>query len=329
MLFEPGPLTPFTDAEFPQPGVPLDLVSLVAPTVDLAAAGDVGIGAAQLAIGQQLDSPLETDGAADLMGAIAAHGAQPADVDPEIGGIVDQTAGGEQTIDAEHTEVTRDLAGANVPGDPPPLDPAIADPLHPPGFDDQVIAWYRELLFRDPSPQEIDAHRDNPAGLPGVYVAIITSQEYRDKHPLELFPGVPAPGPAPGPGPGPGPGPAPPPTGDPFADAVIALYVELLGRVPSSSEIDSHRGNPGGIDGVRQAILDSDEYKALHGGGGTPPPPSTPCPGLDTDPYAQGVIDLYLQYYQRCPSQGEIDAHRGNPEGLAGVEALLRQSLGL
>jgi hypothetical protein len=56
-------------------------------------------------------------------------------------------------------------------------------------------------------------------------------------------------------------------TGDPFADAVIALYLQMLDRVPSAEEIDSHRGNPNGIEGVREAILESDEYRQKHAGG--------------------------------------------------------------
>jgi hypothetical protein len=67
------------------------------------------------------------------------------------------------------------------------------------------------------------------------------------------------------PGAGGGAGPAVPVV-DAFAQAVVALYAELLDRTPSADEIAIHRGNPGGLAGVRQTILDSDEYRSLHGG---------------------------------------------------------------
>jgi hypothetical protein len=55
-------------------------------------------------------------------------------------------------------------------------------------------------------------------------------------------------------------------SGDPFADAVRALYASMLNRDPSPDEIEIHRGNPGGIDGVRETILHSAEYRQLHRG---------------------------------------------------------------
>lgn len=51
---------------------------------------------------------------------------------------------------------------------------------------------------------------------------------------------------------------------DAFADNVQAFYLDLLGRSAGADEIDAHRGNPGGLEGVRQTILNSDEYRALH-----------------------------------------------------------------
>jgi hypothetical protein len=64
----------------------------------------------------------------------------------------------------------------------------------------------------------------------------------------------------------PHPDPAPSESGDPFTDAVRALYASMLNRDPSPDEIEIHRGNPGGIEGVRETILHSAEYRQLHGG---------------------------------------------------------------
>lgn len=55
---------------------------------------------------------------------------------------------------------------------------------------------------------------------------------------------------------------------DPFARQVIALYQEFLLRTPGDDEIEAHRGNPGGIAGVREVILSSDEYRQRIEGGG-------------------------------------------------------------
>lgn len=62
--------------------------------------------------------------------------------------------------------------------DNPPAPPPSADDA----FAAQVRAWYHDMLFRDPSAGEIDAHRGNPSGLQGVYDTIIGSAEYKAKH---------------------------------------------------------------------------------------------------------------------------------------------------
>ena len=49
---------------------------------------------------------------------------------------------------------------------------------------------------------------------------------------------------------------------DAFAQGVIALYQDLLGRTPGPAEIQAHRGNPDGLEGVRATILGSAEYQA-------------------------------------------------------------------
>lgn len=52
--------------------------------------------------------------------------------------------------------------------------------------------------------------------------------------------------------------------GDAFAQQVLAWYHEHLGRRPGAAEIDGHRGNPGGLEGVLAAILGSQEYRDMH-----------------------------------------------------------------
>lgn len=55
------------------------------------------------------------------------------------------------------------------------------------------------------------------------------------------------------------------------------------------------------------------------GGGGYTPAPQS-------DPFADQLNALYQQYYGRPASSAELDVHRGNPGGLAAVEALLKAS---
>ncbi len=57
------------------------------------------------------------------------------------------------------------------------------------------------------------------------------------------------------------PGPSPTDTSD-FAKLVTGWYQQLLGRSPSAAEIQAHRGNPSGLDGVYGVIARSPEAAA-------------------------------------------------------------------
>jgi len=91
-------------------------------------------------------------------------------------------------------------------------------------------------------------------------------------------------------------------TGDPASPSdldnqIVALYQQYLGRTPSQDEINGMRGNPGGIEGVRQTILESPEYTTRPAtsfgdpnaktpppsNGGAPPPSGAPPPNLQND----------------------------------------------
>lgn len=87
------------------------------------------------------------------------------------------------------------------------------------------------------------------------------------------------------------PGNAPPgggayPYDDQFAKIVTEYYQKYLGRTPSSEEILSHWGNPGGPPAVTKLIQESQEakdYKAKQNQGG----------GGNTDPVKQAVLDAF------------------------------------
>jgi hypothetical protein len=67
--------------------------------------------------------------------------------------------------------------------------------------------------------------------------------------------------------------PAPASAEDTFAQQVTTWYQQYLGRTPSAQEIESHRGNPGGLAAVEQVIK-----KAA----GTPAEPNAPKPSGNT-----------------------------------------------
>lgn len=78
---------------------------------------------------------------------------------------------------------------------------------------------------------------------------------------------------------------------DTFAEQLTALYQDMLGRSPTSAEVESHRGNPGGIEGVRQTIVGSPEYQERQPGKpGPTPPPTAPPPTGGPAPPPPGVI---------------------------------------
>jgi hypothetical protein len=64
-----------------------------------------------------------------------------------------------------------------------------------------------------------------------------------------------------------------------------------------------------------------------NGGGASEAGPVRPAastnPAYDQNVFNQGVSDLYQKYYWRDPTQQELEAHRGNPNGLQGVESML------
>jgi hypothetical protein len=73
------------------------------------------------------------------------------------------------------------------------------------------------------------------------------------------------------------------PSADTFADQVVAAYWKFLGRGPTSGEVESHRGNPGGLPAVLSLIQSSDEAKA-YAAAHAPAPPPGPNPPMNPGP---------------------------------------------
>ena len=93
-------------------------------------------------------------------------------------------------------------------------------------------------------------------------------------------------------------------------ELVKAYYERFLGRTPSEEEVD--RQAAGGYQGewrhrIHNGILNSPEY--VYG---------------DNSAESQ-IRALYQKYYNRAPSNEELMAGKGNPNGPAGVENLLLQ----
>lgn len=94
------------------------------------------------------------------------------------------------------------------------------------------------------------------------------------------------------------------PVGDPFADQLTALYAEF-GRTPTPQEIESHRGNPGGLDAIRK-LLEHDQPAPTPtvtggGGGGTG---GYDGGGNNTIPLGQGLLAPFQGTPPAAPGTG-------------------------
>jgi hypothetical protein len=182
MLYDPGPLTLIVGAEFPIAGASSNFVGLAAEqaaALDGHAAVLVG---ALVTMGDDLAVNHDDEGALDLAAAAAEMDAQATASDPAIGDV----AGSAVTLEGDLAGLTNDLGGqltnADVPEEIPyPAEAYIGDSQDP----DAIITiqvWYRTLLGREATGDEIMAHMRNPGGLRAVYNAIINSAEYIAGH---------------------------------------------------------------------------------------------------------------------------------------------------
>lgn len=75
---------------------------------------------------------------------------------------------------------------------------------------------------------------------------------------------------------------------NPLINQIQLLYQEYLNRSPTDAEIQSHLQNPGGLEGIRQTILQSPEFAQVHPPttktGTDQPPPTTPPPTTGPGP---------------------------------------------
>lgn len=255
MLYDRGPIDRILDADFPRPSVPANFSAIA-----FGLANQFELGVAQLA---GPASTLAEAGASDPSATLGQAIGTMADeldrqsraADPAIAGVATNTDTLEGTLAGLTNETGGDLASRY------PIEPNLprGDDLPPDYAGDQWSAWdtftigaFASILGRGPTPSELVQWR---SWFPDVDAARRAIESLRGQAP-------PASEPAPSSGGG---APAPQP-GDPYAAGVRALYLELLGREPEPGAVDVHRGNPNGLEGVRAAILASDEYRARHGG---------------------------------------------------------------
>lgn len=87
------------------------------------------------------------------------------------------------------------------------------------------------------------------------------------------------------------------PQSDPFYDQVAALYAEF-GRTPTPAEVESHRGNPGGLDAIRKLLEHDQPAPAVTtggGGGGTGGGGGGGSIGSLIEPYTGGAFQAPAQ----------------------------------
>lgn len=249
MLDDPGPLPLFVDTEFPTPLLAAPLLGSIAePLAQLGVAADgLASPAATLAgaNGDAIDSDLGS-----ALGALASEAAvQTGAVDGSLAGTIGNTDALEGDVVSTSNNLPQGDGGQLI-------DPQLprGNDLPPDYAGDQWTAWdtgtiavYQQVLHRGPTPDEMVRART----------------WFPDYDKLRAF--LAGQG-ATGGGSGDGSSAPTPPSDDSFAAGVRALYQDLLGRTPGDDEINIHRGNPRGLDGVHDAILASDEYAQRHGG---------------------------------------------------------------
>lgn len=178
MLYDPGPLTLFTTAEFPVAGVRPNFVGLAADQVAPLVGHEAALVGAQNTMGADLAVNHDAEGALDLAAAAAEMDGQAHAFDLTIGDV----AGSALTLEGDLTGLNNDLAGqlaaapaAEVipyPGNAYVTDDGLPDPII------TIEEWYRTLLGREVTPDELMAHVRNPGGLEAVYHLIVSSEEY-------------------------------------------------------------------------------------------------------------------------------------------------------
>lgn len=260
MLLDPGPLRLVTDADIPRPGPRPTFAGLVAAELAIVEGHDRVLAAAHSRMAAGLDSPLDGGAALDLAAAQAEHDRQVGAVDSTIASV----QAGADVLEGDLVGLSNDAQSDLRADFPIAPDLPRDDELWPDYPGDAWTAWdtftiglFRTYLDRAPTRTELAFYRNFFPDTERARAWILDSDEYRER---QRPPAPPAPPPPALPPPAP---PAPAPV-DEFKAGVIALYNELLFRTPSRAEIDSHRGNPGGLAGVRETILESDEYAALH-----------------------------------------------------------------
>jgi len=203
MLWEPGPLTPIPDSEFPVAGVRPSLAADAAAVAAQLGIHDQRLGGASGAIVAAADAEIDGGAGLDLGAAMAAHDDQARDFDPSIADVAGNAGAQDGEIAGLMIETGDDIrAGEPAPPDyvehqssgappaPPGLprgpdeEPGPPPPEPPPSGSlyDYVASLYRELLDREGSDGEIQGWVDAGLSAQAIRDGFIGSDEYREKH---------------------------------------------------------------------------------------------------------------------------------------------------
>jgi hypothetical protein len=222
MLFEPGPLRLFTEAEFPRAGEPLRLEGIAAQLAADLDAHASALGGQQLTMSAGLASGMEGDAALDLAELERELAGQAGALDFSIGDVAAAAGVQEYEIAGLSNDAAQDIADAELPPAPTPPDRTENEDRFDPEFVDIVRGYYLKFLGRDANDDEIESHRGNPSGFAGILAVIFASDEYKQR----LLEGIVAPTTVPPIGGGGGGGSSTPTSGKPNGETLLALYAE-------------------------------------------------------------------------------------------------------
>jgi len=200
MLFEPGPLSLFTDAEIPRALSPPRFEALAAREAAELQTGAHALDRFAGALAPAVGAPADLAAATDLIAAATEHDRQSREADSAIAGVAAGAGALQGTLAGLSNELARELADASLPDEPDEPDAEPNEDWMDPEYGDIINEWFEKFLGREAPADHITDLRDARARLVDVLAGILSSDEYlaRQRELLGGGGGGPLPTPTPG-----------------------------------------------------------------------------------------------------------------------------------